>query len=160
MNRLKLILIPCLAFSLGACDASNEQIGTIAGAIGGAVVGDALGGHGTEKVILIAAGTLAGAWLGGSIGRRLDEADRQYMATNTQQALETNQSGTQSQWINPDSGHQGTVTPQPAYKNQDDQYCREFTQTVTIAGKTEEAYGTACRQPDGSWRIVNRDDGS
>jgi surface antigen len=26
---------------------------------------------------------------------------------------------------------------------------------VTIVGKTERAYGTACRQPDGSWKIVN-----
>jgi surface antigen len=34
-------------------------------------------------------------------------------------------------------------------------YCREFQQTVTIGGKTEQAYGTACRQPDGSWQIVS-----
>jgi|GEM_PF-1308548 len=33
-------------------------------------------------------------------------------------------------------------------------YCREFRQTVTIGGRTEEAYGTACRQPDGAWEIV------
>lgn len=160
MNPLKPILIPCLALSLGACDASNEQIGTIVGAVGGAVVGDALGGRGTEKVILIAAGTLAGAWLGGSLGRKLDRADRQYMAASTQQSLETSKSGYESEWINPDSGNQGTVTPKAAYKNQDGQYCREFTQTVTIAGKTEEAYGTACRQPDGSWRIINPKDDS
>ena len=85
-------------------------------------------------MILIAAGTLAGAWLGGSIGRRLDEADRQQMEISTQQALETSKSGYQSEWINPDSGNQGTVTPEPAYQNADGQNCREFTQTVTIAG--------------------------
>lgn len=33
--------------------------------------------------------------------------------------------------------------------------CREFLQTVTIGGRTEQAYGTACRQPDGSWEIVS-----
>jgi surface antigen len=32
--------------------------------------------------------------------------------------------------------------------------CREFQQTITINGKTEKAYGTACRQADGTWRIV------
>ena len=26
---------------------------------------------------------------------------------------------------------------------------------VNIGGKTEQAYGTACRQPDGSWKVVN-----
>ncbi len=33
--------------------------------------------------------------------------------------------------------------------------CREFRQTVTIAGQTEEAYGTACLQEDGAWHIVD-----
>jgi len=33
--------------------------------------------------------------------------------------------------------------------------CREFQQTVTIGGRTEQAYGTACLQRDGSWEIVD-----
>ncbi|MFO7593232.1 MAG: hypothetical protein R6X15_04200 [Pseudomonadota bacterium] len=32
--------------------------------------------------------------------------------------------------------------------------CREFQQTVTIGGRTEQAYGTACMNPDGSWEVV------
>jgi hypothetical protein len=32
--------------------------------------------------------------------------------------------------------------------------CREFHDTVTIGGVPQESYGTACRQPDGSWRIM------
>ncbi|WP_417317388.1 RT0821/Lpp0805 family surface protein [Emcibacter sp.] len=34
-------------------------------------------------------------------------------------------------------------------------YCREFQQTVTVGGKTETAYGTACRQEDGQWEIIS-----
>jgi surface antigen len=34
-------------------------------------------------------------------------------------------------------------------------YCREFQQTVSIGGREERAYGTACRQPDGSWKVVS-----
>jgi surface antigen len=34
-------------------------------------------------------------------------------------------------------------------------YCREYQTTVTVGGKSEQAYGTSCRQPDGSWQIVN-----
>ncbi len=30
--------------------------------------------------------------------------------------------------------------------------CREYQRTITIGGKTETAYGTACRQPDGTWK--------
>jgi hypothetical protein len=32
--------------------------------------------------------------------------------------------------------------------------CREYETDATIAGRTQPAYGTACLQPDGSWRIV------
>ena len=48
----------------------------------------------------------------------------------------------------------GTVTPQPAYQTAEGTYCREYQTTVTVGGQTESAYGTACRQPDGSWRVV------
>jgi hypothetical protein len=34
-------------------------------------------------------------------------------------------------------------------------YCREFLQTVEIGGRAEQAYGTACRQPDGSWQVTS-----
>jgi surface antigen len=33
--------------------------------------------------------------------------------------------------------------------------CREYTLDATIGGKTEQIYGTACRQPDGSWKVVD-----
>ncbi|MEE8203551.1 MAG: hypothetical protein V3R74_07315, partial [Alphaproteobacteria bacterium] len=32
--------------------------------------------------------------------------------------------------------------------------CREYQTTVNVGGQVEQAYGTACRQPDGSWQIV------
>ena len=32
--------------------------------------------------------------------------------------------------------------------------CREYTRTVYIGARAQEAYGTACLQPDGSWMIV------
>ena len=32
--------------------------------------------------------------------------------------------------------------------------CREFQQSITVGGKTEQAYGIACLQPDGSWKIT------
>lgn len=33
-------------------------------------------------------------------------------------------------------------------------YCREYTRSVYVGGRVQEAYGTACYQPDGSWMIV------
>ncbi|HUT39948.1 MAG TPA: hypothetical protein VM011_01290 [Gammaproteobacteria bacterium] len=34
-------------------------------------------------------------------------------------------------------------------------YCREFQQNVSIGGQREQAYGTACRNPDGSWEVIS-----
>ena len=33
--------------------------------------------------------------------------------------------------------------------------CREFQQTIMIGGQPQQAYGTACRQQDGTWKIVH-----
>lgn len=47
---------------------------------------------------------------------------------------------------------------QAAGRNYDD-YCREYTRTVYIGNRQQEAYGTACLQPNGDWKIVDEDDG-
>jgi hypothetical protein len=36
------------------------------------------------------------------------------------------------------------------------QNCREFEQTITVAGKPQKGYGTSCQQPDGSWKVVSQ----
>ena len=143
-------LISALSLTMISC--TKEESGTLLGAIGGALIGSELSG---DSGVGIAIGTLAGAYAGREIGRQLDEADQQRMYQTTQSALETGVSGDAAQWHNPDSGNSGSVTPQPSFTNTDGQYCREYQQSVTIAGKPETAYGTACRQPDGSWKIVN-----
>lgn len=38
--------------------------------------------------------------------------------------------------------------------NDAEPYCREFTQQVRIGNEVHESFGTACLQPDGSWRVV------
>jgi surface antigen len=71
----------------------------------------------------------------------------------SQRALENSQTGEESRWRNPDNGHSGSVTPIRTL-NEHGRFCREYSNKVTIGGKTQEAYGKACRQPDGSWQIV------
>jgi hypothetical protein len=45
--------------------------------------------------------------------------------------------------------------PAPAPAPQPGAYCREFQGDAIINGTNQPYYGTACRQPDGSWRIVH-----
>lgn len=43
----------------------------------------------------------------------------------------------------------------PPYTDGYGRYCREYQSTMTVGGSSQRGYGTACLQPDGSWRIVN-----
>jgi hypothetical protein len=72
---------------------------------------------------------------------------------DSQRALETAKSGTTVTWKNPDDASTGQITPAPAFQNAQGQFCREFEETVTIGGQPQQAYGTACRQPDGTWQL-------
>ncbi len=45
--------------------------------------------------------------------------------------------------------------PAPATTPGESSYCREIIMDVVIDGVEQTAYGTACRQPDGSWKITN-----
>ena len=78
----------------------------------------------------------------------------QYHDRTGQNALEYNRTGATSTWRNPDTGASGTFTPKKTFESRG-RYCREFTQTIQVGGKSEQGYGTACRQPDGSWKIIN-----
>ncbi len=40
------------------------------------------------------------------------------------------------------------------------EYCREYTRTVYIGNREQVAYGTACYQPNGDWKIVDETDQS
>lgn len=132
---------------------SKQTGGTVLGGIAGGVLGSTIG-KGRGRTVAIIAGTVLGALLGGSIGKQLDERDKLLMARTTQSSLETGRSGRANQWTNPDTGNRGTITPQTAYKSSSGENCREFTQTIFVGGKSETAKGTACRNPDGTWRIL------
>jgi hypothetical protein len=73
-----------------------------------------------------------------------------------QAALETARSGTVTKWQNPDGGTVEAIVPKPAF-NSGGTVCREFTKTVTIGGTQQQAYGTACRQPDGTWKLAQQE---
>lgn len=133
---------------------SKQDIGTVLGGVGGAVAG-AQFGKGSGRVATAAVGTLLGAAIGNSMGASLDRADMNYFNKTSQRALETGQAGQALPWSNPQSGNSGSITPATPYKTESGQYCREFQNKITVGGQTQNAYGTACRQPDGSWQIVS-----
>jgi surface antigen len=145
-------------FSLTACQTlqgkgNKEVVGAGTGAVLGGLAGSAIG-SGSGKHWAIGAGVLAGALLGSEVGKSLDKADMAYANQANHRAYNA-PVGETITWNNPESGNHGSVTPVKDGYSASGKYCREYQQTIYVGGQEETAYGKACRQPDGSWKIIN-----
>ena len=152
--RSVVALVMAAAFSL-ACATVQDNPKTTVGSMGGAAAGGLIGaaaGGGTTGII---GGVLLGGLVGGAVGNALDQRDKELAMQQAQLSLENAKVGQTSQWQNPDSGNSGTFTPTRTYQTDSGQYCREYQQEIMVGGEKHDSYGTACRQPDGSWKIQN-----
>jgi surface antigen len=129
---------------------TNQDVGTVTGGVAGGLLGSTVG-QGGGQLVAIAAGTLVGAYMGGAIGRSMDQQDKQ----NVAHALEANNNGQPAYWHNQKTGANYRVTPVKNVTVNHNRYCREYRTTADVGGKQQQLYGTACRQPDGSWKTIN-----
>jgi len=83
-----------------------------------------------------------------------EEAQRKH--ESAQVIATTAQVGEKITWHDDDSS--GYVMTTKEGTNTNGLSCREFQQEVTIGGETEQAYGTACLQADGAWKIVSENE--
>jgi surface antigen len=152
MNKIYTVLASVIcSISLVGCNSmTNQDVGTVSGAVAGGLLGSTIG-KGGGQLVAIGAGTLLGAYLGGSIGKSMDQQD--HMRMNS--ALESNNVGQPAYWQNANTGASYKVTPVKNVSVGGNKYCREYRTTANIAGKVQQMYGTACRQPDGSWKAVS-----
>ena len=153
-QRWKSPAIVATLLLLSGCDSSpnsnNKKTGTFVGGIAGALIGDAVSDGNAVGVVI---GSIIGGAVGGSIGEDVDKKNREKMAI----VLEKEPSYQTSKWVDPDTGTVYTMQPAKPYtKNQ--QVCRPFTLTLKDPEGNGQDYvkkGTACRQDDGTWVIVN-----
>jgi surface antigen len=148
-------LLPWLAGAattgyIAGSSCKREAIGAVLGGVVGGVAGSELG-KGDHREAATIAGALIGVLVGKSIGRSLDRAD-QYC---TGQTLEYADDRQVVEWQDPDARARYRVTPTTTYEARDGRYCREYTTQATVGGKQQQTYGTACRQPDGSWEVMH-----
>lgn len=136
-----------LGIPLGRCD--HELMGKVLGGIAGAAVGSDMG-KGKGRLVAVIGGTVAGLLIGGDVGRRMDAADQNCVG----QALEQGTTGQPITWSNPKTGGVFRVTPGADETDRQGRYCREYTAAATVGGGAEQAFGRACRQPDGTWQLV------
>ena len=146
------LLLVISVTGLTGCATVESNPKTTVGAFGGAAFGGLIAAAAGGGGVAIAGAVIGGALLGALGGNMLDQRDKRLAAEAQHRALESGPTGQAVPWTNPDTGHQGTVTPVRTDQS-GDSYCREFQSDVIIGGKSEKAYGTACRQPDGSWKV-------
>ena len=131
----------------------NENQKAIIGGAGGAAAGGLIASALDASTEGVLGGAILGGLIGGAIGNRMDAADRREANRATYRALESAPTGNTQTWKNPDSKNSGSITTTSTYQAQNGQYCREYEQTITVSGETRQAFGTACRQPDGTWKV-------
>lgn len=148
-------MITVMTFEMVGCTPGNNVPGsTAAGALAGGLIGNELF-HGKNAFAGVLAGALVGGIVGNKIGNYMDEQDK----INMQSAIVNTPVNQQATWTSNNAGPNGqpvtyTVKPVKNYTS-DHRYCREYQTTVTVGGKAQQAYGKACRQPDGSWKVVS-----
>ncbi len=150
MNTHFLLVAGAITLALGTTACTNEQTGQVVGGILGGIAGHQVGG-GSGRTAATMVGTIAGAVIGGNVGRSMDDTDR----LKAHRSLEYSQTNETTHWSNPDTGNAYSMTPTRTWQSDNGRYCREYTSDVVIGGRRERSYGTACRQPDGSWKVVS-----
>jgi surface antigen len=131
---------------MGVQEGKKGQVGGVGGAAAGAIIGQAIG-HDTEATLL---GAAIGGLLGYIVGNEMDKYDLREL----NHVYERGASNRPSSWVNPDTGNQYSVTPQPAYSNPSThQPCRKAEIDAIIDGQHKKTYSTACRDEYGRWQL-------
>lgn len=146
---IKIVTVITTVSLVGCADMTKQDVGTVSGGVIGGLVGSQFG-KGGGQLLGVGIGALAGAMIGGAIGKNMDDTDKLKM----NQALETTPVGQPAYWQNQKTGSSYTVVPTKNVSVHGNKYCREYRTTADVAGKQQQVYGTACRQPDGSWKIA------
>ena len=152
------IAIAGLGMSIvGGCTSIEEEYGigikTQVAAAGGVAAGGLIAAAGAGSA-WIATSMFLGALAGGAAGELLNADDKARMAQSGYDALKNRAPDGQTAWRNPATGNSGATTIDEWYVNADGAECKRFTQTITADGKGYEVTGAACRQADGTWKVV------
>jgi surface antigen len=144
------LLVPALLAACGPEGPNKADTGLAVGAITGGLIGHSAG-RGNGRAFAAAAGAVVGGILGSEIGRSMDRQDRLLAQRAEFDALERGPSGRPVAWRNPENGRYGEVIPGSPYRRGYED-CRDYTHTITVDGRPQTMRGTACRNPDGTWR--------
>ena len=146
--------------SSSSCNDVDIAVGTGIGGLVGGIIGSQFG-KGSGKTAATIGGVILGGIAGNAIAKDACKDKRQdahYYNNAYYDSFNDPDEDERYEWSNPYTNNHGYVSAGQYYDEGYQDYdgpCREFTQTVYIDGRPEQATGVACRQPNGTWRIVS-----
>lgn len=147
------VIIPAIVAAAFVAGCQTGGTGQTLGTVGGAVAGGAIGsnfGSGSGQLVATGAGAVLGAWLGGQLGAQFDQQEQAAANAAAQNALNT---GGAQTWQA--SGSTGQFAPTSGvYYDQFGRECRQYAHSINKDGQQQQQQGVACRQPNGTWAIV------
>jgi len=145
-----------LIVALGTSVCARADDAALLGAGIGAAVGGLLGSqfsHGSGQFAATSLGVIAGGVIGNGVSHAVEAESVPRAGTDNTIVLYGEPTLIATNTYSPN--YVAPPAPPPIYIDQEaGTYCREYSQTVNREGRWQESYGTACLQPDGSWRIV------
>ncbi|HYD99205.1 MAG TPA: hypothetical protein VEH84_07470 [Alphaproteobacteria bacterium] len=136
----------------GTCERSlidGRTVGQVLGGLAGAAAGTQIG-SGSGQTAATIGGAVLGLLIGGELGSQIAPADQACIAS----ALDHAPDRRAVAWRDPDQDVAYRVVPTRSYESAG-RTCRDYHVEIGVDGRPESATGTACRQGDGTWRIVN-----
>ncbi len=149
--RNSVLIAGAAALLLCGCNGGGSRIvtGAIPGANPGKVIGSPIStGAGEARV-----GPVEGALIGADVGRSLSDSERALALKAEYEALEYGRAGEETSWQSPSGSVNGTIrVGSVSQVNSLD--CREYTHNIAVGGRMRVVHGTACREPNGVWRVM------
>jgi surface antigen len=147
----KLVALAGGVLLIAGCSAGGPSVttGAIPGANPQTVLESPVGVGSGEPTV----GAVEGGLMGAEVGQSLNDADRAIALKSEYEALEYGRAGVPTTWRGKSGDNRGEIRVGATYQvNRLD--CREYTHNVWIGGRPRVVKGTACREPDGVWRVV------
>jgi Ni/Co efflux regulator RcnB/surface antigen len=132
------------------CRSRPDPAGILIGGLIGGLIGHAAG---DERAGATFAGIIIGGALGGALTRDMDCDDRSYAYYAYYHGLNRGYPGVY-RWHNPHNRHHGDFHVRNYYYDSNGFHCANYRHVVYL-NRRQEAFGHACRQPDGAWSFLD-----
>ena len=113
------------------------------------------GAHAPGKSSSRLGATAIGSLIGAVVGHRIEGGIARAEEICFSESFEYLPDHDTVAWMDPGLGAHYSVTPTKTMRAIDGRYCREYTARATLNGQAAGTYGTACRQADGRWELIN-----